>query len=161
VLGEGNARAYAYACPPAASVRNTAKSGSAYQSDWVAFEAFCRTKDRSSLPATPDTVAAYAAKSAETLKANTVERRAFDPADPGHNGPNQLVNQSEAESGRKLLIQERCRFEIIDFIFTGERLCADSSQARPQPVLDPSHIGVEGVPSSRDSLKVLAICRTG
>jgi site-specific recombinase XerD len=47
----------------------------AYQSDWVTFEAFCRTEDRSSLPATAETVAAYAANSAETLKANTVERR--------------------------------------------------------------------------------------
>jgi integrase len=47
----------------------------AYQSDWATFEAFCRTEERASLPATPDTVAAFAAKSADTLKANTVERR--------------------------------------------------------------------------------------
>lgn len=47
----------------------------AYQSDWASFEAFCRKHHQPSLPATPETVAGYAAQMAEHLKANTVERR--------------------------------------------------------------------------------------
>lgn len=47
----------------------------AYQADWRAFEAFCRQRGLSSLPAAPATVAAYAAEAARTLKANTIERR--------------------------------------------------------------------------------------
>jgi len=47
----------------------------AYRSDWRAFETFCQAHNRSSLPATPETVAAYAAECAGHLKANTVERR--------------------------------------------------------------------------------------
>lgn len=51
---------------------NTVK---AYRSDWAAFEAFCRGREVAVLPATPATIAAYAAEAARTLKANTVERR--------------------------------------------------------------------------------------
>jgi site-specific recombinase XerD len=47
----------------------------AYRSDWTAFEKFCREREVTSLPASPATVAAYAAEAARTLKANTVERR--------------------------------------------------------------------------------------
>jgi len=64
------ARAEAYVRRSKAA--NTLK---AYQSDWRAFEIFCQTHDRSSLPASPETVAAYVAESAGRLKANTVERR--------------------------------------------------------------------------------------
>lgn len=47
----------------------------AYRSDWALFEAFCQARGVGSLPASPATVAAYAADAARTLKANTVERR--------------------------------------------------------------------------------------
>ncbi len=47
----------------------------AYRSDWAAFETFCQGRGVASLPASPATVAAYAADTARTLKANTVERR--------------------------------------------------------------------------------------
>jgi hypothetical protein len=47
----------------------------AYRSDWAAFEVFCQGRGVANLPASPATVAAYAADTARTLKANTVERR--------------------------------------------------------------------------------------
>lgn len=51
---------------------NTVK---AYQSDWRDFERFCAVREVPPLPATPETLAAYAAEGARRLKANTVERR--------------------------------------------------------------------------------------
>ena len=47
----------------------------AYQSDWTHFQKFCAEQNVLSLPATPGTLAAYAADSARRLKARTVERR--------------------------------------------------------------------------------------
>jgi integrase len=55
----------------AARAVNTVK---AYQSDWRAFESFCRVSELAPLPAAPATVAAYAADAASRLKANTIER---------------------------------------------------------------------------------------
>ena len=46
----------------------------AYRSDWTSFEAFCKGREVTSLPATPAMVAAYIADAAGRLKANTVER---------------------------------------------------------------------------------------
>jgi site-specific recombinase XerD len=47
----------------------------AYRSDWADFERFCGARGLTSLPASPATVAAYAAEGAGRLKARTVERR--------------------------------------------------------------------------------------
>ena len=50
---------------------NTVK---AYRSDWAAFERFCAERQLPSLPASPGTLAAYAAHAVRWLKARTVER---------------------------------------------------------------------------------------
>ena len=60
-----------YALTSADAFRNCTPTGMGFSF----LEAFCRSEARASLPATAETVAAFAAKSAETLKANTVERR--------------------------------------------------------------------------------------
>jgi Phage integrase, N-terminal SAM-like domain len=49
---------------------------SAYRSDFARFQAFCISRGVASLPATPETVAAYLASEAESgLKPSTVSRR--------------------------------------------------------------------------------------
>ena len=48
-----------------AKAANTVK---AYQSDWVSFETFCRSREVASLPAAPAVVAAYAAEAAHRSK---------------------------------------------------------------------------------------------
>ena len=55
----------------AAKAANTVK---AYRADWRSFERFCTDREQCSLPASPATVAAYAADCASRLKANTIER---------------------------------------------------------------------------------------
>src|SRR5215467_11184342 len=48
----------------------------AYRSDFASFQAFCLSRGVASLPATPETVAAYLASEAETgLKPSTISRR--------------------------------------------------------------------------------------
>src|SRR5215831_8192313 len=48
----------------------------AYRGDFASFQAFCLSRGVASLPATPDTVAAYLAREAETgLKPSTISRR--------------------------------------------------------------------------------------
>jgi len=48
----------------------------AYRSDFARFQAFCRSRGVASLPATPETVAAYLASEAEAgLKPSTISRR--------------------------------------------------------------------------------------
>ena len=48
----------------------------AYRSDFAAFRAWCLAKGVASLPATPETVAAYLASEAEAgLKPSTINRR--------------------------------------------------------------------------------------
>jgi site-specific recombinase XerD len=48
----------------------------AYRADFAAFQAFCHSRGVASLPATPETVAAYLANEAEAgLKPSTISRR--------------------------------------------------------------------------------------
>lgn len=54
-----------------AKAPNTLK---AYQADWRRFTEFCRGRELNPLPATPETVAAYASDAAGTLRARTIER---------------------------------------------------------------------------------------
>src|SRR4051812_29712018 len=69
-LEELGARASAYI--EGAKAENTRRS---YRCDWADFTAWCEKYRRTSMPASPDTVAYYLADRSQTLKTSTLQRR--------------------------------------------------------------------------------------
>ena len=89
---------------PCAASPQAPETGRLYARDWVAFERWCATWERTPLPASPDTAAAYLALLARRLAPGTLTRHAAALNDrhrrAGHPAPS-------ADLGVQVVLQAR------------------------------------------------------
>jgi integrase len=90
----------------------------AYQGDWRDFEEFCRATHRSCLPASPETVVAYAADLASRVKARTVERRLAS------------ISQAHQMAG----IEPPTRDSLVRTVMAGIRRVKGTAQSSKKPL---------------------------
>ncbi len=98
-----------------------AKAGNtvlAYRSDWADFEKFCADREVARLPATPATLAAYAAEAARRLKARTIERRLTS------------ITQAHQMAG----FPSPCEDKLVRTVLAGIRRVKGTAQAGKDPL---------------------------
>jgi site-specific recombinase XerD len=118
----------------------------AYRSDWMRFEQWCKSKNITSLPAFPETVAVFLANEAETCKVSTLARRMT------------AISEAHKLAG----FSSPCEDERVKAVLKGIRRTKGASRSEKKPLLtdDFRHV-LLSMPNTLQSVRDRALILLG